>query len=61
MLRMTASDPNYPAWNWLLTMRAAWVNAGCHWDLCDVAEAERKAMVAELTDAVEQAWKELSA
>jgi hypothetical protein len=60
VLKMTASDPNYPAWNWLLTMRAAWVNAHVYYDLRTIPDAERKAMVAELTDAVEQAFEELS-
>jgi hypothetical protein len=57
---MTASDPNYPAWDWLLTMRAQFINAALFWDLCQLPEVERRATVAELTDAVEQAFKELS-
>jgi hypothetical protein len=61
MLTMLPSDPNYPAWDWLLTMRAAWVNAHVYYDLRNIPEVERKAMVAELTDAAEQAFGELSA
>lgn len=59
MLRLLPSDPLYPAWNWLLTMRAAWINAGCWWDLREIPEAERRAMVAMLTDLLEEAMEEL--
>jgi hypothetical protein len=64
VLKMTASDPNFAAWNWLLQRRCEAINAHVAWDtrwICELPEPERRAMVAELTDAVEQAWKELSA
>jgi hypothetical protein len=60
MLKMTASDPNYPAWDWLLTMRAAWVNAHVYYDLRTIPEVERKAMVAELDGETVTAFEELA-
>jgi hypothetical protein len=61
MLTMLPSDPNYPAWDWLLTMRAAWVNAHVYYDLRTVPEVERRAMVAELDGETVTAFEELSA
>ena len=59
MLTMLPSDPNFPAWDWLLTVRAAFVNAALFADLCQLPEPERAAAVAQLTAAAEQAWQEL--
>jgi hypothetical protein len=64
MLTMLPSDPNYQDWNWLLQRRCEAINAHVAWDtrwVCELPEPERRAMVAQLTDAVEQAFKELSA
>jgi hypothetical protein len=60
MLTMLPSDPNYPAWNWLLTMRAAWVNAHVYYDLRTIPDIERKAMVATLDGETVTAFEELS-
>ena len=60
MLRLLPSDPLYPAWDWLLTIRAAYVNAGCWHDLAGVEEAERAEIVAMLTVELEQAFEELT-
>jgi hypothetical protein len=57
MLTFYASD--YPELVDLVTLRAAFVNAGCHYDLAGMSEAERAAEVARLTAMLEQAIGEL--
>jgi hypothetical protein len=57
MLTFYASD--YPELVLLVELRAAFVNAGCHYDLAGMPEAERAAEVARLTAMLEQAMAEL--
>jgi hypothetical protein len=57
MLTFYASD--YPELIDLVTLRAAFVNAACHYDLAGMPEAERSAEVARLTAMLEQAIGEL--
>jgi hypothetical protein len=60
---MTASDPNYPAWDWLLQRRCEAINAHVAWDtrwVCELPEPERAAMVAELDGEAVETWRELS-
>jgi hypothetical protein len=63
VLKMTASDPNYQDWNWLLQRRCEAINAHVAWDtrwICELPEVERLAMVAELDGETVTAFEELS-
>jgi hypothetical protein len=57
MLTFYASD--YPELVDLVTLRAAFVNAGCHYDLAGMPEAERAAEVARLTGMLSEAMVEV--
>lgn len=59
-MTLLPSDDLYSEWNWLLTVRAAWINAGCHYDLAQTPAAERRAMVDLLDDELWKAFGELS-
>ena len=59
-MTLLPSDPLYPVWDALLTRRAALINAGCHFDLRDMPEVERLAMISELTDELRERWEELN-
>ena len=62
-LSLLPSDPLYPAWDWLLTRRAEAINAHVAWDtrwICELPEAERRAMVAQLDGEVAEAFEEMS-
>jgi hypothetical protein len=58
MLTFLASD--YPELVLLVELRAAFVNAGCHYDLAGMPEAERTAEVARLTGLLSEAIGELA-
>ena len=59
MLRLLPSDPLYPAWDWLLSVRAAFINAKCHFDLARYDEALRRADLAMLDEMMVEAFEEL--
>ena len=59
-LRLLPSDPLYPALDFLLTTRAQWINAACHYDLQQYPQAERSAFVAWMDAELERVFEELA-
>jgi hypothetical protein len=60
VIRLTASDPLYPALNELLTIRAQFMNPACFVDLVECPEVERRAFVAWLDAELTRMFEELS-
>lgn len=60
MLKLLPSDPLFPAWDWLLTMRAQWINAACFCDLRQEPEVERRAMIVRLSEEMRETFEELT-
>lgn len=60
MIILFASDQIYAELDFLLTMRAAWINSACHFDLCRVPEGEKRSTLAMLDMELKQMFEELT-
>lgn len=60
MIHLSASDPLYAEINFILTIRAQWMNPACFFDLCGMSEVERLAFVALLDKELAKMFEELT-
>lgn len=60
MIRLLLSDPLYAEMEFILTLRARFMNPACHFDLCGMPEVERLAMVATFDSLIAEMFQELS-